>query len=78
MLIDGDNLRALLFALGIIGAAMLLWALLTASPAQAQLAVSDARVEAATADMDQVQEPGILQQDSQLAQVEQEARAWRR
>jgi len=64
MLIDPENLRDLLAALGIIGAAILLWALLTASPAQAQLAVSDAPVEAATADMDQVQEPGILQQDT--------------
>jgi len=75
MLIDGDNLRALLFALGIIGVVMLLWALFTASPAQAQLAVSAAPVAAATANIDQVQEPGILQQDSRLAQIEREARA---
>jgi hypothetical protein len=58
MVIDGDNLRALLFALGIIGVVMLLWALLTASPAQARLAVSAAPV--AVADMNQMQEPGIL------------------
>ncbi len=64
MLIDGDNLRDLLFALGIIGAALLLWALLFATPARAQLAVSDAPVEASTADMDTVQEPGILAQDT--------------
>jgi hypothetical protein len=59
MWIDRDNLRALLLALGIIGAALLLRTLLTANPAQAQRAVSDASVAAVTAAMDQVQEPGF-------------------
>src|SRR5216683_1669701 len=49
MPIDRDNLRDLLTALGIIGAAMLAYWLLLATPAHAQIAVTDPPVETATA-----------------------------
>ena len=65
--IDRANLRDLLVALGIIAAGLLLYSVLFATPARAQLAVSDAPVEASTADMDTVQEPGILAQDTLIA-----------
>ena len=65
--IDRGNLLDLLVALGIVAAGMLLWSLLFATPAQAQLAVSDAPVEASTADMDTVQLPGILKQNTASA-----------
>jgi hypothetical protein len=50
MPIDRDNLRDLLAAVGIIGVAMLTYWLLFATPAHAQIAVTDPPVETATAD----------------------------
>ena len=49
MPIDRENLRDLLTALGIIAVAMLAYSLLLATPAHAQIAVTDPPVETATA-----------------------------
>jgi hypothetical protein len=75
MPLDRDNLRDLLTALALIGAAMLAYSMLFAMPAWAQLAVSDAPVEGSTAamqssesDIDTVQLPGILKQNTATAQ----------
>jgi len=58
--------KAVAAALAIVGAALLACPSLPGK-AHAQLAVSDAPVEAATADMDTVQEPGILTQTTTTA-----------
>ena len=67
LFIDRDNIRDGLIGLAITGAVVLGYSLLFAAPAHAQLAVSDAPAEASLADMDTVQEPGILQQSTNAA-----------
>ena len=61
-----DNFKPVAAALAIVGAALLACSIFP-SKAHAQLAVTDPPVEAATADMDTVQEPGILAQDTATA-----------
>jgi len=61
-----DNFKPVAAALAIVGAALLACPIFP-SKAHAQLAVTDPPVEAATADMDTVQEPGILAQDTATA-----------
>ena len=66
-MVNRDNLKDVAAALAMVSAAILVWSLVFPARAYAQLAVSDAPVEAATADMDQNELPNILSRDTATA-----------